>query len=117
MASAYNWLGETLRQSSAEFDVTARAYDEAVRIQQQLVDLYLHRLEQYDRVIPHLENVLRLREDDHDVRALAEECLGVAELRQPAAEMRRFKDVLKYAAKVDPCDLVGKDRHRPVTEV
>ncbi len=76
--------------------------EESAPIQQQLVDLYLHRLEQYERVIPHLENVLRLREDDHDVRALAEECLGVAELRQPAAALL---DNL-YTSLDDPRDLV-----------
>src|SRR5690606_10520488 len=39
------------------------------------------------------------------------------QLRQPAAEMRRLKDVLKDPAKVDPCDLIRKDRHRPVPEI
>ena len=75
---------------------------EAAPIQQQLVDLYLHRLEKYDRVVPHLESVLRLRRDDLDVRALAEECLGVPELRQDAAALL---DGL-YEAVDDPRDLV-----------
>ena len=50
----------------------------------------------------HLEMLLVLREDDLDARDLAEECLAVPVLRQPAAELL---DTL-YEAADDPRDLV-----------
>ncbi len=61
--------------------------DETVAIRKQLVDLYLHQLEQPERVMSHLEAVLTGREHDLDARALAEECLGVSSLRQDAAAL------------------------------
>jgi tetratricopeptide (TPR) repeat protein/Tfp pilus assembly protein PilF len=76
--------------------------DEAAPILQQLVDLYLHQLESYDHVIGHLERCLQLDKDDHDVRALAEECLEVPQLRQAAALL--LDDL--YVSVDDPRDLV-----------
>lgn len=76
--------------------------DEAPEIQQQLVELYLHQLAETDRVMGHLEAVLRARQDDLDARSLAEECLDVDALRQPAAALL---DAV-YVAVDDPRDLV-----------
>ena len=39
------------------------------------------------------------------------------ELRQAAAEVRWFENVLKDAAKIDPRDLVREDRHRTVSKI
>ncbi len=61
--------------------------DEAVPIRLQLVDLYLHALKTHGRVMSHLDAVLRRRHDEHEARELAEECLAVEDLRQPAAEL------------------------------
>ncbi|MEM1030167.1 MAG: tetratricopeptide repeat protein [Myxococcota bacterium] len=76
--------------------------DEVPETQQRLVELYLHRLQQTERVMGHLEAVLAAREDDLDARALAEECLDVPALRQPAAALL---DTV-YLAVDDPRDLV-----------
>lgn len=76
--------------------------EEAAPIHQQLVELYLHELKSYGAVIRHLERSLALDPDDLDVRALAEECLDVKELRQPAAALL---DAL-YVSVDDPRDLV-----------
>lgn len=76
--------------------------DEALPIQKQLVELYLHQLEDHERVMGHLENVLRQRDDDLDARALAEECLQVPSLRQAAATLLDHV----YEAADDPRDLV-----------
>jgi tetratricopeptide (TPR) repeat protein len=75
---------------------------ESAAIHQQLVDLYLHRLHENDEVTPHLEELLRLRGDDLDARQLAEECLGVADLRQQAAQLLDRV----YEAVDDPRNLV-----------
>jgi tetratricopeptide (TPR) repeat protein len=58
---------------------------EAAPIHLQLVELYLHKLEAHDRVMKHLEGILLAHPSDADARKLAEECLGVAALRQAAA--------------------------------
>jgi tetratricopeptide (TPR) repeat protein len=61
--------------------------DQAVDIRLNLVDLYLHALEQPDRVLEHLETVLRIKPESTDGRQLAEECLEVPALRQPVAAL------------------------------
>ncbi len=76
--------------------------DDAAEIQQQLIELYLRQLSQHDRVMGHLENLLHARTDDLDARRLAEECLEVPSLRQPAAAL--LDDV--YVSVDDPRDLV-----------
>ena len=76
--------------------------EETLAIQQRLVELYLRKLQEPSRALPHLDNLVRQSEDDLDVRALAEECLDVEELRQPVAALL---DGL-YEAIDDPRDLV-----------
>lgn len=59
--------------------------DEKVGIRLQLVELYLHQLEEHDRVMSHLESILTNDPSQADGRRLAEECLEVDSLRQQAA--------------------------------
>lgn len=59
--------------------------DDAVALRIRLVDLYLHALKQPDRIMVHLSTVLEARHDHVEARELAEECLAVDSLRQPAA--------------------------------
>jgi golgin subfamily B member 1 len=76
--------------------------DDVVGLQLRLVDIYLHRLEAHDRVMTHLESLLGEHHGHLDARALAEECLGIPALRQPAATL--LDSV--YEAVDDPRDLV-----------
>lgn len=39
------------------------------------------------------------------------------QLRQPAAEMRRFKDVFEYPTQVGPRDLISINAHRAMSEI
>ncbi|MBM4373516.1 MAG: tetratricopeptide repeat protein [Deltaproteobacteria bacterium] len=59
--------------------------EDAVTLRIRLVDLYLHALKQTARVMAHLSAVLEGHHDHSEARELAEECLAVEELRQPAA--------------------------------
>ncbi len=76
--------------------------DEAAPIHYRLVELYLDKLNQHDKVIPHLSLLLELTPDDLDARDLAEKCLDVPALRQPAAALL---DTV-YQTVDDPRDLV-----------
>ena len=58
-----------------------------VGIRLQLADLYLHAVKEHDRVMPHLASVLEVHPEHSEARELAEECLSVAALRQPAAAL------------------------------
>jgi tetratricopeptide (TPR) repeat protein len=61
--------------------------DDAVGVRLQLAELYLHELEAHDHVMEHLEAILTDRPSEADARKLAEECLQVDSLRQPAAKL------------------------------
>ncbi|MCC6526258.1 MAG: tetratricopeptide repeat protein [Polyangiaceae bacterium] len=75
---------------------------EAQRVRLRLVDLYLHQLAAPGSVMAHLADALARSPEDNEARELAEECLGVPELRQPAAEL--LDGV--YQARDDMRDLV-----------
>lgn len=94
---------------------------DATLIHLRLVDLYLHAVKRTDRVMHHLSTVLEVDRGHVEARELAEECLEVEALRQPAAqlldEVYEARDEIRDLVRVIAIRLEGADSDREKCEL